>query len=45
LPADVDGGRVDTVDTSTADGPARTQTLTGHVIELEPFAVAVVTLR
>ena len=45
LPADVDRGQVDIVDTSTAEGPARTQTLTGHVIELEPFAVAVVTLR
>jgi hypothetical protein len=45
LPADTAGGRLETVDTVTAEGPARAAVLAGPILELAPFAVAVVSLR
>jgi hypothetical protein len=45
LPADTAGGRVESVDTATAEGPPRAAVLAGPILELAPFAVSVVTLR
>jgi hypothetical protein len=45
LPADTAGGRVETVDMATAENPARAALLAGPILELAPFAVAVVTWR
>jgi hypothetical protein len=45
LPADTAGGQLETVDTATAESPARAAVLAGPILELAPFAVAVVTLR
>ena len=45
LPADVDGAPVALVAPSTADGPAATEKISGHILKLQPFEVAVVTYR
>jgi hypothetical protein len=45
VPPDAVGGRLETVDEATGEGPARASTLNSPTIELAPFAVAVATLH
>jgi microcompartment protein CcmK/EutM len=42
LPAEAAGGRMDVVDATTGENPARSSTLSGTRVVLAPFAVAVV---
>ncbi len=45
LPAEVEGSNVNLVAPSTGDHPAKTETMSGHVLTLQPFEVAVITYR
>ena len=45
LPAEADGGRIDLVAPSTGDKAPATEKLSGRVLTLQPFEVAVITYR
>ena len=45
LPAEADGGRIDLVALSTGDKAPATEKLSGRVLTLQPFEVAVITYR